>query len=101
MIMRVYHTWRGFMLQLVTAIPDVDALLALEPEELGAKMLFLMRGRQEHQFHLSGFVQELNAEVSQGRAGYPNPSHGRVELALREAWAWLTGPRVGDSRILR
>ena len=29
------------------AIPDVEILLASEPEELGAKMLFLIRGGQD------------------------------------------------------
>jgi hypothetical protein len=29
------------MLDLVTAVPDVEILLALEPEELGAIILFL------------------------------------------------------------
>jgi hypothetical protein len=29
------------------AIPDVEILLALEPKELGAKTLFLVRGRQD------------------------------------------------------
>jgi hypothetical protein len=39
------------MQELITAIPDVDTLLALEPEELGAKLLFILRGRREAQFH--------------------------------------------------
>ena len=35
---------RGYsVLELAKAIPDVDDLLALEPEELGAKILFLLR----------------------------------------------------------
>jgi hypothetical protein len=31
------------MRELLDAIPDVDVLLALEPEELGTKLLFLAR----------------------------------------------------------
>ncbi len=31
------------MQQLLTAIPDVEVLLALEPEELAAKIVFLLR----------------------------------------------------------
>jgi hypothetical protein len=30
---------------IATAIPDVGVLLALEPEELGAKLLFLVKAR--------------------------------------------------------
>jgi hypothetical protein len=37
--------------ELFAAIPDPDALLELEPEELGAKMLFLLRARREEKFH--------------------------------------------------
>ena len=33
------------MIELTRAIPDADVLLALEPEELAAKLLFLLRKR--------------------------------------------------------
>jgi len=33
------------MHQLTQAIPDADELLALKPEELGGKLLFLLRKR--------------------------------------------------------
>jgi hypothetical protein len=33
------------MFELLQAIPDVEVLLKLEPEELGAKLLFLLRKR--------------------------------------------------------
>lgn len=39
------------MRELIEAIPDPNALLELEPEELGAKMLFLIRARRETKFH--------------------------------------------------
>ena len=35
------------MLQLRQTIPDPDVLLALEPEELAAKLLFLIRNRSD------------------------------------------------------
>jgi hypothetical protein len=35
------------MRELVAQIPDVDAFLALAPEELAAKILFLLRQRKE------------------------------------------------------
>jgi hypothetical protein len=53
------------MYELPATIPDAHLLLALEPEELGAKMLFLLRKRQEKanqtqtDFHLSNLLGEL------------------------------------------
>jgi hypothetical protein len=44
--------------ELPAAVP-INVLLALEPEELGAKLLFLVRGRQEHMFHPAGMATEL------------------------------------------
>jgi hypothetical protein len=38
------------MLELLTETPDADQLLALAPEELGAKLLFLLRHRGERMF---------------------------------------------------
>jgi hypothetical protein len=35
------------MIEIPRVIPDVDALLALAPEELAAKLLFLIRNRHE------------------------------------------------------
>jgi hypothetical protein len=37
--------------ELPRVIPDVQMLLALPPEELAAKMLFLLRKRGEAMFH--------------------------------------------------
>ena len=49
------------MYELAGAIPDVEVLLALEPEELGAKLLFLLRKRtfQQNMF----LPTNLNAEL--------------------------------------
>ena len=41
------------MNELVRAIPDVEMLLSLSAEELGAKMLFLLRTRGEQIFSLN------------------------------------------------
>ena len=46
---------------MITSIPDVDVLLALEPEELGAKVLFLLKAGQEQReemFTLTGMSSE-------------------------------------------
>lgn len=47
----LYHIYGVLMIQLYQAIPDPDLLLALEPEELAAKLLFLLRQRGEPMFH--------------------------------------------------
>ena len=49
------------MNQLFKLIPDADVLLALEPEELGAKLLFLLRKHPDGggQFHPGNLANEL------------------------------------------
>jgi uncharacterized protein (TIGR02391 family) len=89
------------MKELLDAFPDVEVLLRLEPEELGAKMLFLMRTRQNGQFHLVGFLQEMSAAL-QGHPQYSQIVQVEVQLALAEAWAWLQAqglviPQPGSS----
>ncbi len=76
------------MQELAQAIPDVEALLALEPEELGAKLLFLARQRirrteDSSMLHFGNMEGELNRiEVYRAR-------WAEVSLAFAEAWAWL------------
>lgn len=74
------------MLQLVQAIPDYKVLLALEPEELAGKLLFLMRQRGGG-IHGGNFENELYGIG--GTAGYPRERMGEIGLAFAEAWAWL------------
>lgn len=77
------------MIQLIRAIPDVDMLLSLPPEELGAKMLFLLRQKGEPMFHPNDLRGELWRDPVVGRPGYPQQREAEIELALAEAWAWL------------
>lgn len=76
------------MRELITAIPDVDALLALEPEELGAKMLFLLKNRKERMFYPSNLVTEMWLD-RHGHPEYPRTRMAEVSLATTEAFAWL------------
>ena len=79
------------MIELSRAIPDADVVLDLEPEELGAKLLFLLRGRHDREhFHLGNMQLEIqNAPQSPGHPPiYPNRRQ-EIGLALAEAWAWL------------
>ena len=94
------------MQELTQLFPDIGVLLALEPEELGAKILFLLRKRnfQNDIFSPSNLNSEFFAKppsfnytapggVGQvipvtGLSPRPNNQDG-IELALNEAYAWL------------
>jgi uncharacterized protein (TIGR02391 family) len=82
------------MRELYQAIPDPDALLALEPEELGATLLFILRQRVERDGRpVSPYncVLEAMAEgdASRGQTGYPSDGREAVGTAVSEAFAWL------------
>jgi uncharacterized protein (TIGR02391 family) len=74
------------MIELPTAIPDVEVLLALEPEELAAKVIFLLRARQEATFNFGNLRMELSMSA---HAQYPRERLQEVDLALAEAFAWI------------
>jgi hypothetical protein len=59
------------MQELVREIPDVDTLLALEPEELGAKLLFLIRKRKEKKFHPGNLKKRPDHLLPQPVRGVP------------------------------
>lgn len=81
------------MRELHAAIPDPDVILALEPEELAAKILFLLRIRNvDPQRPLS--IRDLANEVacedrSKSVEGYPQDRWQELRLAVAEALAWL------------
>jgi uncharacterized protein (TIGR02391 family) len=81
------------MHELTQAIPDADVLIALEPEALGAKLLFLLRKRtfQRNLFMPNSLNAELWTSTSiPGRpTPYPRDRGEAIEIALLEAWAWL------------
>jgi hypothetical protein len=79
---------RKNMQELVRAIPNVDTLLALEPEELGAKLLFILRSRKEKQFHPGNVKNDLTI-YCQNHNAYPQQRLEEVTLALSEAFGWL------------
>ena len=88
MITPLSNAWRGTVRELPIAIPDADALLNLEPEELAAKMLFLVRARREEMFHPRNLQNELWSSSGAGPQ-YPIGRQVEISLAVREAWAWL------------
>jgi len=85
-------------LRLPDVIPDVDMLVALEPEELGLRLLPVLSHWQRNSNFLShlsleNFSQSVAPDHTQGSidGGYPANRVGQIRQALREAWAWLEG----------
>ena len=80
------------MRDLATAIPDVAVLLALEPEELGAKLLFLVKAQcGPGMFHPGQMQDELwtGSRSNLSENAYPRQHERAIGLALTEAWSWL------------
>ena len=77
------------MLQLRQTI-SADVLLALEPEELAAKLLFLIRNRSDlgGRYHAGNLENELWHDVP-GQPSYPRGRQTEISLAMAEALAWL------------
>jgi hypothetical protein len=64
------------MYELIQQFPDPDDLLAMEPEELGARLLFLVRDRLSREprghIHPGNLVGEVGyRDTSRGIAGFP------------------------------
>jgi uncharacterized protein (TIGR02391 family) len=68
------------MVTLSNLIPEPSVLLSLEPEELGAKLLFLLP--RTKQFHPGN-------EESNFRSGYPSDMWEQFSRAYTEAIMWL------------
>jgi uncharacterized protein (TIGR02391 family) len=82
------------MFDLPKTIPDVEVLLAMQPEELASRLLFLIQKRIRIDGagwmpHLGNIDTEPFARRSDGVAPYDHARRDEVHLALAEAWAWL------------
>ena len=89
----LYHAYEGnVMSDLATEIPDVDQLLALEPEELAAKLLFVLRRRlarpDVRYVNLHNTLNEVIGN-SGNDAPYPINRADEVKVAISEAWLYL------------
>ncbi len=84
-------------MKLTDTIPDADVLVALELEELGLRILPVCAHWQANRNftgHLtvqnfSNAAMQPPSPVSMG--AYPQNRSAEIQLALREAWAWLEG----------
>jgi uncharacterized protein (TIGR02391 family) len=83
------------MYELAQMFPTADALLGVEPDVLGAKILALLCKRQPNQnqgmFHLNNLIQELwpFALLPGQQPPFPQSRRLEIDLAIGEAWAWL------------
>lgn len=77
------------MSQLLTDLPEPEILVSLEPEELAARLLFVVRKHDGEKAFT--FMRYSNAIVEHARTH--NQAWGRlvdqIEVAFAEAWAWL------------
>jgi uncharacterized protein (TIGR02391 family) len=85
-------------MKLTDLIPDAEALIAYEPDELGLRLLPLLDKWPRHDpMQLSSLLIMVNghpqapAQSPIGEGLYANMYKAAIEEALREAWAWLDG----------
>jgi hypothetical protein len=80
-------------MHLADLIPDADAILGLEPEELGRLILKVLDTWSPHTaLQLSTFLgTTLEQPYMSGSCPYPAPRRGELRDALCTAWAWLEG----------
>ena len=85
------------MHELRSSFPDPSLLAELQPEKLGAKMLFMLRTRLEknasqNSFNLNNERLSLWPHYAMNQEPWARtsaPVREAVELAITEAWAWL------------
>ncbi len=84
------------MVTIPEIFPEPAVLCALEPDELGVRMLpALVSWRGTYPgtpMSVDAMVQKLQSREFHGNSGaYPGHPRHEVETAIREAWAWLEG----------
>jgi len=82
-------------MNLADLIPDAAVLLALDPDELGLRILQVLRSLPPHmsQHELDTFTYSVIGHPQTPNAGtaYAASQRQDVQNAIREAWAWLEG----------
>jgi uncharacterized protein (TIGR02391 family) len=75
----------------IELLPNADAVLALEPEELGLRILQVLGQWSTHRGHIE-LGTFINLALGNPQTGpYPVDQRDALEQAIREAWAWLEG----------
>jgi hypothetical protein len=78
------------MATLISIVPDVDVLVAIAPEELAEIVLRLAHERRQNNLvHLQFITSDINGRPG-ASDGYPQSRKRDAELALAEAWNWLS-----------
>jgi hypothetical protein len=82
-------------MKLIDLLPDPGVLVALEPDELGLRILPVLADwpHQGNPLQLSRFLQSVLGDGTTrapGKYGF-DPRSAEIQLALREAWTWLEG----------
>ncbi|MBY3087983.1 TIGR02391 family protein [Rhizobium laguerreae] len=79
------------MKDLAEQIPDVNLLLELQPEELAAKLLFVLRRRIERGERSVNLHNALNEVIGNfgNDSPYPIEKAQDVKIAISEAWLYL------------
>ena len=71
-------------------IPDIDVLVGLSQEELAEVVLQLAKEhRQNNLIHIQAIASHINGTPGMNN-GYPQNRRREAEVALAEAWNWLT-----------
>lgn len=74
------------MKQLIEIVPDVNDLLALEPEEIGFVILQVL-GSANHDER--SILNSHNFMVDPGLRAYPRQRLADIQKVLMEGWMWL------------
>ncbi len=74
------------MKTIYSLLPDADALLALEPEELAGIVLEHLNSINPRE---TGGLNRYNFSLIHTYEKYPREKHQQIAQALMEAWAWL------------
>lgn len=72
---------------LKAAIPDAEVFVALEPEELGSKLLFILRDHCGDKFTIRSLLEALDG--MNNAPPYPAQYKHEIRASIFEAWAWL------------
>lgn len=81
--------------KLFEMLPDADAFLALEPEELAGPLLVSLEGNQDIKPSkvISAYSMQQSIMSNENIQRYPQKDQNKMLFALMEAWQWLVSER--------